>query len=130
MRKYLEESLHWLHLALFKPLTLLAESRHWTTPELVTLSVGLAASTTLVALGGSRAGYAFDWSEASVLALFFGIAAGVVNGLIVGVAGASFGGQVGAWLVRGLSVVWSSGWPAGWPSGCSAGCLSGWLPSP
>ncbi len=104
MRKYLEESLHWLHLVLFKPLTLAAETRQWTRREEVTFWVGLVAGVMLVALAGSLAGYAFDWTEAFALEIFFGVFSGLLIALIVGVVGGVFG-QVVPGLVLVLGVV-------------------------
>lgn len=115
MRKYLKESLHWLHLALFKPLTLAAESQHWTRRQKVAfyfrvLPVGLAASMILVALAGSLAGlagFAFDWTEVFAWVLVAGLFGGLVVGLLLGLAyGLAFGlfSGLGFGLVVGLGV--------------------------
>ena len=148
MRKYLEESLHWLHLAFFKPLTLEAELRHWTKRQAVALyfrvlPVGLAGSMALVALGGSLAGlagYAFDWTEAFARVLvagFFGglaLGLGVVllrglgYGLVVGLGCVLLGGLVGGpagGLGEGLAFGLAFGLLGGLARGLVAGLLLG-----
>jgi len=144
MRKYLEESLHWLHLALFKPLTLAGETRDWTGRQAVTLyfrvlPVGLAASMTLVALAGSLAGlagYAFDWRGAfggvSVAGFVGGLLArfragkgeGLVGGLVFGPVGGLVFGLLGG-LVEGLGFVLVFGLGFGLVNGLIGGLVEG-----
>jgi len=138
MRKYLEESFHWLHLALFNPLTLAAETRQWTGRQQVTLyfrvlPVGLAASMTLVALGGGLAGlagYAFDWTLAFARVLvagFFGcLLVGLGYGLVVGLGFGLLGGLV-AGPAGGLGEGLAFGLVFGLLGGLVAGLVLGLL---
>src|SRR5215831_19245668 len=85
MRKYLKESLHWLHLAFFKPVTLQAEAGGFTRRQAVrmylrVLPVQLAVIVIVVVFAGilsELAGYRFPWSQALAGSLGFGLGVGL-----------------------------------------------------
>ena len=103
MRKYLKESLHWLHLALFKPITLESESRGLSKRQalrvyLKVLPAQLAIVLTLVSFVGilaEIAGYPFNWSVALAMSLGVGLVFGLVFGLVGGLGGGLVVGLVG-----------------------------------
>lgn len=114
MRKYLKESLHLLHLLLFKPTTLKAEVHGLTKRQaerttLRTLPVQLALILMVVCCSGlifQATGFPFNWSVALVRSVVFGL----VGGVILASVGAWFiararasGGRAGEiWLVSWL----------------------------
>jgi len=85
MRKYLKESLHWLHLAFFKPITLRSEARSLTAAQargvwLGVLLIQLAIAQTLVSFIGivyQLAGHPFKWGEALIIPLWFTLFGGI-----------------------------------------------------
>lgn len=109
MPNYLRESLHWMHLAFFKPLTLAKETEKFTRKQWVItfLKIYLVAGPIilllLVIVGGMAelVGLSFDWNKAFVglgvgqvgwlnglvSGLFFGLFAGLGFGLVVGLFG-------------------------------------------
>ena len=72
MLNYLRESLHWMHLTFFKPMTLAAESEKLPRKQAIIIFLKVypvaAAlySLLLVTVGGAceLAGYPFKWNEA------------------------------------------------------------------
>lgn len=104
MRKYLKESLHWIHLAVFKPITLEAETRELSTRNrillyLKILPIQLAIIMSVVAFVRilfESAGILFTWPQA--------LASGVVAGL-----GVRLGGGLERGLRAGLVVGLASG---------------------
>jgi hypothetical protein len=125
MRKYLKESLHWLHLAFFKPITLKAEASGLTRRQarrvyLKVLPVQLAIVLLLVPVVGilsQFAAHSFSWSKALVGLLLFELVFGLFGerpekldvwfGLLGGLIGGVIGGlafEVDVWVVGWLWV--------------------------
>jgi hypothetical protein len=128
MQNYLKESLHWLHLALFKPITLQAEARGLTRRQAVllylrVLLVQLAVVLTAVAFIGilSESGIRFKWPEALVSVVISCLLGGLVGGLVGGL-----GGGLAAALGAGLAVGLGSGLGGGLSFGLGVGQV-GWL---
>jgi uncharacterized protein len=114
MRKYLKESLHWLHLPLFKPITLEAETRGLTRKQAVllylrVLPVQLVVILSVIAFLGilsESAGIEFIWPGALLFAVLFGLVGGLLFGLGIGMAGdlvLGLGAGLAGGLVGGLS---------------------------
>lgn len=101
MRKYLKESLHWIHLALFKPITLEEEARGLSRRQalgvyLRVLPVQMAIILIIVASAGSVSlslGYPFRWPEAVVGSVIAGLVFGPTLGLL-GVLAFGLGGRL------------------------------------
>jgi hypothetical protein len=128
MRKYLKESLHWLDLALFKPITLRAETHGLTKKQVLrvylkVLPVQLTIVLTVVSFFGTLckvARYPFHLAEALAVSVFYGLFEGLFVGLLVGTlfgpfarltrvlilrpvgAVSEIGATVGDWLLGGL----------------------------
>ena len=112
MLNYLRESLHWMHLAFFKPITLAAEAKKLSRKQSIVIFLKVypvaAAiySLMLVAVGGAceLVGYSFNWNEAFVgLGILLGVVLGVGLGVVLGAGlGAGLAGGLGFGLVGGL----------------------------
>lgn len=92
MLNYLRESLHWMHLVIFKPFKLEDEAKKFSLKQttIIILKVNLVAAATssllLVTVGGIAeiAGYSFDWDRA-LKTLGYSLGIGLVPGLILGI---------------------------------------------
>jgi hypothetical protein len=119
LRAYLRDALHWMHLAVFKPLTLQAEAQGFGWKEALAIyfkvmSVWFPISLGLLAALGSMyesSGNRFDWFGAFASATVWEL----IGGLTVGLAG-------------GLLVALSDGLGFGLASGLGVGLLFGIVP--
>jgi len=88
MLNYLRESLHWIHLFFFKPMTLGKETEKFTRKQAVITFLKVypvAAAIYLLLLlitgaGAELAGYSFVWNEALPI-LFFGLEKGLAEAI-------------------------------------------------
>ncbi len=143
MWNYFKESLHWLHLAFFKPITLEAESRRLSRMDalrtyLKVFPVGFVFSFLLLIVVGllcEASGYPFNRDKALdaflVVGLVFGLGGGLAGGQFHGLVGGLFGSLVYG-LGMGLSVSLVVGlgglgsvWGGVWGVGLSVGLIGG-----
>jgi hypothetical protein len=140
MMNYLRESLHWMHLAFFKPMTLAAEAKKLSRRETVItfLKVYPAAAAIYLLLfiaawgGVELLGYSFNWNE-TLIGLAVGLAIGLIGGLVFdfviglfGVFGGGMGGVLFGMLFGGLFGGLGGG-IGGWLIGGVGGGLGGML---
>lgn len=137
MRKYLKESLHWLHLALFKPITLEARSSGFTKAQtqrlflrVAPVQVGIALLVGVFAgLSSTYLEYPFEWSRvlvALVSAWFFVWFAFLLVGKgTPGDMGKKLVFGLGGGLVLGLCFGIFAGTGSGWITGVAGGMAIG-----
>ncbi|MBL8204284.1 MAG: AAA family ATPase [Blastocatellia bacterium] len=142
MLHYLRESLHWMHLTFFKPITLVAAAGKFSRKQAIITSLKVypvaAAIYSFLLITGGRGfelvGYSFDWEKAFRALVFgllselvFGLLGELVFGLLFGLAfGLYFGLLYG--LSGGLvSGVYFYGLSGGLVSGVYFGLVGGLL---
>jgi uncharacterized protein len=131
MRKYLKESLHWLHLAAFQPITLEDEAAVLSRKQSVlihlrVLPVQLVVVVSVVALIGvlfEFAGLRLDWQKTILTVLIVGLSFGLI-GLFAGVE--ALGVELMFQLVFGLGLGVFKGTPGSFGLGVGFGVMMGW----